>query len=420
MAQRVGIASWCLFDWAISAFSTLVTTFVFAAYFTSAVADSTIRGTVSWSRALTGAALAVALLGPPLGAIADRGGRRKLWLFGFTLAAALLTALLYFVKPTTGHVPFALSIFVLAAVASELAMVFYNALLPSVAPKEYVGRISGWGWGFGYAGGLACLVLALAALIEPDSSWFDLDRSEAQHIRATMPLAGLWILLFSVPLFLFTRDPQQAGAPLRQALKSGLSALGETARYVRRRSDVLRFLIAYLFYANGLTALFAFGGVYAVGTFGLDMSEMMRFAIALNIAAGLGAAAFAWLDDWLGPKRTIALALGGLLLTGAILVLAQSTFILWVFGFVLGLFVGPAQAAGRSFMARLSPKPLETALFGFYAFAGKATAFLSPLVFSIVTDISESQRAGMASILFFFLTGLAVLLSIREPSRCEP
>jgi UMF1 family MFS transporter len=258
----------------------------------------------------------------------------------------------------------------------------------------------------------------LAGLIEPASSWFELDRNEAQHIRATMLLAGAWILVFSAPLFLFTRDVQQPGDSLSRALRTGLSALCDTARFIRQRGDILRFLIAYLFYANGLTALFAFGGVYAVGTFGLDMTEMMRFAIALNISAGLGAAAFAWLDDWLGPKRTIMVAITGLLVSGTVLVFARSTLMLWVFGFVLGLFVGPAQAAGRSFMARLSPKPMETAMFGFYAFAGKATAFLAPLVFSMVTQISQSQRAGMASILVFFLAGLIVLVSVKEPSRC--
>jgi UMF1 family MFS transporter len=351
------------------------------------------------------AALIVALAGPPLGAIADRGGRRKLWLFGFTLATALLTALLYVVKPTIGQVPLALSIFVLAAVASELAMVFYNAMLPSIAPQQYLGRISGWGWGLGYAGGLACLLLALAGLIEPASSWFDLNRGEAEHIRATMLLAGAWILLFSAPLFLFTQDRPQPKVSLSQALRSGLSALRDTAAFVRERRDIIRFLIAYLFYANGLTALFAFGGIYAVGTFGLDITEMMRFAIALNVSAGLGAAAFAWLDDWIGPKKTIMIAIIGLLICGTVLVVAQATLLLWIFGFVLGLFVGPAQAAGRSFMARLSPEPMETAM------------FLSPLVLSIVTQIFQSQRAGMASILLFFVAGLLFLFSVKEPSR---
>jgi UMF1 family MFS transporter len=381
------------------------------------VAESTLSGTVAWGRASSLAALIVAFAGPPLGAIADRSGGRKLWLLGFTLATALLTAMLYFVKPAAGYVPLALSVFVLAAVASELAMVFYNSMLPSIAPQQYLGRISGWGWGLGYAGGLACLVLALAFLIEPSSSWFDLNRDEAEQIRATMLLAAAWIALFSTPLFLFTRDPPQANSSLGQALRGGLSALRETARFVRQRGDVVRFLIAYLFYANGLTALFLFGGVYAVGTFGLTMTEMMRFAIALNISAGLGAASFAWLDDWIGPKRTIAIAIAGLLVSGAVLVAARSALFLWIFGFVLGLFVGPAQAAGRSMMARLSPKLMETAMFGFYALAGKATAFASPLVFSIATQIFQSQRAGMASILLFFVTGLVFLLSVKEPSR---
>lgn len=416
-SQRLGIAAWCSFDWALSAFATLVTTFIFAAYFASAVAENTLSGTVLWGRASSLAALLVALTGPLLGSIADRSGRRKPWLLGFTLAAALLTALLYFVRPTAGDIPLALSLFVLAAVASELAMVFYNAMLPTIAPERYIGRISGWGWGLGYAGGLACLLIALATFIEPTLPWLALNRGEAEHIRATMLLASVWIALFSVPLFLFTKDQPASGLALGGALRSGLSALLETAKFVRHHGDIVRFLVAYLFYTNGLTALFAFGGIYAVGTFGLDMAQMTRFAIALNIAAGLGAAGFAWLDDWIGPKRTITIALLGLLVTGTVLVLAKTVLLLWIFGFVLGLFVGPAQAAGRSFMARLAPKPMETAMFGFYAFAGKSTAFASPLVLSVVTQISGSQRAGIASVLVFFLLGLLFLVSVREPSR---
>lgn len=415
--QRLGIISWCVFDWAVSAFSTVVVTFNFAAYFTTEVAQDMVRGTVLWGQALSLAALAVALAGPILGAVADRTGRRKPWLFGFTLAAALLTALLYFVRPSPADIPFALLLVIMASVTSELAMVFYNAMLPAIAPERYLGRISGWAWGLGYAGGLACLLVAFKGLLDPVAPWLDLERGAAEPVRATMILAAIWILAFSVPLFLFTPERPNTGITTGTAIRGGVSALRETARVVWRTRPIRRFLFGFLFYANGLTALFAFGGVYAAGTFGLGMAEMVRFAILLNISAATGAGLFAWLDDRLGPRNTIILALLGLILSGAILTMTRTLQVFWICGFLVGLFVGPAQAAGRSFMARIAPKSMQTAMFGFYALAGKATAFASPLVVSLVTQAFDSQRAGMASILLFFLIGLAFILATEEPLR---
>jgi UMF1 family MFS transporter len=176
-----------------------------------------------------------------------------------------------------------------------------------------------------------------------------------------------------------------------------------------------RFLLAHLFFTNGLNTLFAFGGIYAAGTFGMGFEEVLYFGIALNVTAGLGAAAFAWVDDLIGSKRTIVIALCALTALGLSLVLVASKPLFFTLGCLLGIFVGPAQAAGRALMARLAPPGMETEAFGLYELAGKATLFAGPLALGFATDLFRSQRAGMSTILVFFVVGLVILLPLREP-----
>ncbi|HSG94571.1 MAG TPA: MFS transporter [Afifellaceae bacterium] len=416
----LGLAGWCFYDWANSGFPTVITTFVFSVYFTQAVAENPIIGAVQWSRALAISSLIVALTSPVLGAIADHAGRRKPWLLVFTLANAGACAALWYVEPASQHALSGLTLYVLASVAFGFAMVFYDAMLPGIAPAGYVGRLSGWGWAVGYAGGLACLVVALFALVRADPAPFGLDRQAAEHVRVTGPLVALWFLAFSVPLFAFTPDRAAVDIPLRRAVGSGLDTLRTTLRQLPQNRAIARFLLAHMFYTNGLTTLFAFGGVYAAGAFGMEMTEVLTFGIVLNITAGAGAAAFAWVDDWLGSKRTIMIALGALIGLGLALVLVESKALFWVLGATLGVFVGPAQAAGRSLMARLAPPELATEMFGLYALAGKATVFAGPLLLGLATDFFQSQRAGVATILAFLITGLLILRPLREPEGPAP
>jgi UMF1 family MFS transporter len=412
-----GLAGWCLYDWANSAFPTVITTFIFSVYFTQAVAETPIIGAVQWSRALAISSLIVALSSPVLGAIADHAGRRKPWLLVFTLANVGACTALWFVEPASADVPLGLMLYVLASVAFGFAMVFYDAMLPGIAPAGYLGRLSGWGWAVGYAGGLVCLVIALFGLVRADPLPFGLDRAAAEHVRATGFLVALWFALFSLPLFAFTPDRPASEMPLRQSVRAGLSSLRTTLRRLPENRAIARFLLAHMFYTNGLTTLFAFGGVYAAGVFGMELSEVLTFGIVLNITAGAGAAAFAWVDDWLGSKRTIIIALGALLALGSALVLVESKTLFWILGAALGVFVGPAQAAGRSLMARLAPPELATEMFGLYALAGKATVFAGPLMLGLATDMFQSQRAGIATILAFLLAGLLILRPLQEPER---
>ncbi len=415
MADRRAIVSWCLYDWANSAYPTVVTTFVFGAYFTKAVAVTPEAGTAAWGYAVGTAGLAVALLGPVLGAGADQAGRRKPWLAVFTAAGALTTALLWFTLPDPHYVVWALVFVALSSIAFEFGMVFYNAMLPDLVGPDRVGRVSGWGWGLGYAGGLACLVIALFGFVQAEPPLFGVSTEAAGHVRAVTLLAAAWFALFALPLFAFTPDRPALQLGVMQAVGEGFAALRETLRQIRNYAAIVRFLVARMFYADGLVTLFAVGGIYAAGTFGMSFGEVIQFGIALNVTAGIGAFVFAWADDRIGAKPVIVIALLALILLGAAALVVSSKTAFWAIGMALGVFVGPAQAASRSLMARLAPPQMRTEMFGLYALSGKATAFLGPLAFGFATDLFDSQRAGMATILVFLSAGLVLLLPVREP-----
>jgi UMF1 family MFS transporter len=414
--DRRALVSWCLYDWANSAFPTVIITFVFATYFTGSVALDKVTGTAYWGYTMSLSALAVAIAAPVFGAIADNLGRRKIWLGFFTILCVLASCILWFVEPDPSFALMALVTVGLANFAFETGMVFYNAMLPGLAQESHLGRVSGWGWGLGYFGGLFCLALTLVGLVQPETPWFGLEKETAEHVRAASLLVAVWYAVFSIPLFLFTPDRIIKDISFVSAMKKGLAELRATFTQVRQHSNLVKFLIARMIYTDGLNTLFAFGGIYAAGSFGMELNEIIIFAIGMNVTAGLGAAAFGWVDDWIGPKKTLMIALVGLIVLGTALLIVQTKTGFLTFGLPLGLFVGPAQAASRSMMVRLAPPELITEMFGLYAFSGKATAFLGPALLGAASFIFDSQRAGMATILVFFALGMFLLKNVGEPT----
>ena len=324
---------------------------------------------------------------------------------------------MWFTRPTPADALWALILVAVANFAFETGSVFYNAMLPGLAPPARTGRLSGWGWGVGYIGGLACLTVALFGLVRASPPPFGLEAAEAEPVRATAVLVALWFGLFAVPLFILVPDAPGRAIRAGQAVREGFKALAVTLTRVRERGPVVRFLVAHMIYTDGLNTLFAFGGIYAAGTFGLDYDEIIVFGIAVNVTAGIGAAAFAWIDDLIGPKRTVLIALAALTVLGAALVGVEGKALFWAFGLPLGIFVGPAQSASRSLMARLAPEDRSNEMFGLYALSGKATAFLGPALLAWVTAATASQRWGMATILIFYVVGGAVLAGVAEPRR---
>lgn len=409
--MRRAISAWILYDWAYGAFTTVVSTFVFAAYFTQAVADDPATGASLWAGGQAAAGLVIALISVPLGAVADRGGRRRPMLGVCIAVMVVCTAGLWFARPHAGDAVFALALVAIGTVAFEVATVFYNAMLPDLVPADRLGRLSMLAWGAGYAGGLICLGLCLVLLVMPNPALFGLDRAQAEHIRATTLLAAAWLAVFAWPVTVFVPETQQR-TPWGEAIRAGIAELRGVLADVLRTPALGRFLLARLFFMDGLTTLFAFGGIYAAGQFGLDAQQVLIFGIGLNLTAGLGALGFAFVEDRIGAKRTVLISLA--CLTGLAISVLVVTDILWFWGLglSLGLFVGPCQAASRSMMAHMAPQEQRGAYFGLFALSGRVTGFLGPLALATVTYLFHSQRAGMAVIVVFLALGAMLLTRV--------
>ena len=407
------IISWCLYDWANSAFATIIITFVFSSYFINSVAFDKISGTSSWGWMISISGFSVACFGPVLGSIADVSSK-KTGLFLFTIICALATALLWTIEADSVFIVRALVLVGIANFAFEIGMIFYNSMLPNLASRKHMGRLSGLGWALGYFGGLSCLALILVSTVQAETPWFGLDKGNNEHVRACGPFVSLWIFVFSLPLFIWTTECNNSHSPSKSIFKA-LHVTFNSLKKTFSNPIIFKFLLARMIYTDGLTALFAFGGIFATGTFNFNFDELILFGIIINISAGIGAASFSLIEDKVGSKFVITTCLLSLIILTSLLILIESKTIFWLIGSMLGIFVGPTQSASRSMMASLSPKEITSTMFGFYAMSGKVTSFLCPAIIAIVTSYFQSQRIGMASIIIFFALGLYLFLSL--PNR---
>lgn len=405
--------AWALYDFAVSSYSVVIFTFIYAAYFTNQVAPDVIKGTALWGFTISAEALLVALVGPFLGAIADFGGHHKKWLIGFTYLGVLTTSLLWFGYPDQSAIPLVLFCIFFSTFAFEVATIFYNTYLLKLAKKEYLGRISGWAWGFGYFGGLLCLITALIVFVDGGFS-FGLGNDQKANIRAVPIFVSLWIVIFTLPFFSLIKDRKKEPITFKSAIKHGLSDMLATLKSLPSQKNLLLFLVARIVYIDGLNALLALGGIYAAGTFNFTLNDVAKFGIILNVAAGLGAGLFAVLDDWLGSKKTILLALLGLIIAYLIVLTVDSSRIFWIVAPGIGIFVGPIQAASRTMLTRLAKPDEITRMFGFYALTGKVTSFVGPFLVGVVTTYAHSQRVGMGVLIPFFIVGALLLLGVKE------
>jgi MFS transporter, UMF1 family len=406
-AGRGEITAWATYDFASNAFNTLVITFIFSRYFQSVVAPDELTGGIWWTRAVNLSAVTVALAMPVMGAVADFSGRKKQFLAWTTAGSVLLCASLFFVRP--GMMVEAILIFVAANVLFEAAAVFYNGFLPELTGPKRMGRISGFGWALGYAGGLLCLILALGLV----RLW--LPDTDDVNVRATNLLAAGWYLLFSIPLFLFVRERQRRRkASLPMYVTAGFRRVGKTFRELRVYREVAKLLLARLVYNDGLVVIFSFAAIYVGSVYGLDFGEILVLGIALNVAAGVGALAFGFVNDRIGGKRTIAITL--VVLSAGTLLGAWAPDIgtFWVAAMIVGLMVGPNQSASRAMLATFTPARKQGEFFGFFAFSGKMASVAGPFLYGLVLTATGSFRIAMGSILVFFVAGFFLLMLVDE------
>ena len=401
---------WALFDWASSPVPTLHATFVFAVYFSTTIAPD--NGTVLWAQMTAITSLLIALLSVFAGRFADSKGLIKHALTISLLIGALSVMGLWYAEPSSDFILYALLLSALSIFMMEIGFVFYNALLVHLVPTEKMGRLSGIAWGIGYVGAVIALSLALAIFILPEQAPFGLDKAQAEHVRATMIFAGLWAIIFYIPLFLFVKSPPATPQEGRY-----LTQVKQAIQDARSIPDMIRFLIARMAFNDGLVTLFALGGIFAAKVFGFTQTEILIFAIALNISAGLGAIGGGWADDRLGALPTIRYALIGLMICGTIAICAPSKEVFWAATVILGLFVGPCQSASRSYVARRAPEDSKASLFGLYMLSGKATSFIGPLLYGWLVYFTGIERAGMAIVIILVVIGYVLLPKDEETSR---
>ena len=407
------VIAWSLFDFANSAFTTIIVTFVFAAYFAQGVAADPTTGGSQWSLAMGIAGLIIAVISPVYGAIADQTGRRKPWLAGVSVVCVIATALLWYVRPDAADAPFALICVVVATVGFEVGLLFYNAMLPDVAPPAMLGRVSGWAWACGYAGGLISLLIALVFLVQADPVPFGLNKDQAEHVRATAILVAGWFAIFALPLFFMVKE-DGGGVSIGQAVSGGLRQLAETFRHARAHGNALRFLIAAMIYSDGVHTVFALGGVYAAVVFGMELGDVILLGIALNVTAGLGALIFAWVDDRIGSKRTISISLMALIVATIAVLFAPTPITFWGAALIMSTFFGPVQAASRTMMARIAPPDMRGEMFGLFSLSGKVTAFAGPALVGLIAAATNNYRLGMAVVPVFLILGLWLLKDVKE------
>ncbi len=440
--------SWALWDWGTSAFSVLITTFVFSRYIVSDyfidpdvvaaykpregvtitggfeervynAASAALTAQLGWALAIGG--VIVAILAPIVGQRTDQGGRRRRWLTINTLITVAATFGMFFIQ---GSPAFFMAGIVLVAVANifyEMANVNYNAMLLQISNPKNMGRISGFGWGMGYVGGIVVLVIALFGFILSDVHWFGVTNDNGANIRAIVLIAAVWSLVFSIPAM--TLIPENVAVD-PDGGKGIFASYGKVFRKVaslwRDTPETFYFLFASAVFRDGLVGVFTFGGILAGKVFGLGDTEVILFAIAGNLVAGFGVFLGGYLDDLFSSKSVIVWSLVGLVISGGLLYInhegGPATF--WVFGLLLTLFVGPAQSSSRALIGRLARPNEEGELFGLYATTGRAISFITPALFAYFITLGGADYWGILGIVTVLAVGLALLLPIKiKPLR---
>ncbi|MDO5710748.1 MAG: MFS transporter [Micrococcales bacterium] len=421
------VLAWAAYDWGSAAFNAVITTFVFTVYLTSSSFGPKDETSSTLGLGLTIAGLVIALLAPVTGQRADRAGRGTFWLGVNTVLVVICSACLYFVRPDPAFLWLGVALVGLGNIFSEFAGVQYNAMLTRISTPATMGRISGIGWGSGYLGGIVLLALLVVGFINPEHGWFGVTKADGQNVRVAMLVAATWLAVSSIPLLVTVRDRGGAEGSTARPSRSGLAAtyraLWRTITGLwRTNPHTLYFLMASAVFRDGLAGVFIFGGVIAAGTFGFSAGQVIVFGIVANIVAGIATISLGVLDDRLGSKNVIVASLTCMSLAGLGIFFFhdRGPTAFWILGLILCIFVGPAQSASRTFLARLIPEGHEGEVFGLYATTGRAVSFLAPMMFALAIELGrrtvapgvDAQYWGILGIILVLLLGLALLLPV--------
>lgn len=449
-----GAWSWALFEWARNPWVLLGTIYVFAPYISNVVIGDPVRGQALIASWHTTAGIIIACTAPFLGAATDRMGRRKPLFAACVAALAFFIGIKWYALPNEEGLPlWVIGLFTTASgVAFVYTEVLHNAMLTRAASPALLSRVSGLGLALGNAASVLLLVFVLVTMalpgqialpFVPDAPLFGLDPAQHEPSRAVTLLCAAWLIVFSVPIFLYTPDLVTTGERFGDALRHGVGNVMRTITKLRDYKNVVLFLIARMLYADGKTAILIFSGVYASGVMGWGLLEMLSYGILLSIFAVFGGMLSGWLDHAIGLKRAVVVEIGVTLLCLVFMVSMSPTSMffsavapgqaVWQsplfatgpelaylgFAVVIAISITAAYASSRALMAHLAPQGMEGEVFGLYALSGSATAWLAPGLVAYFTTAYQSLRAGFASIALLLLAGLALLLFVKPPAQAR-
>ncbi|MHB1048839.1 MAG: MFS transporter [Bacteroidota bacterium] len=406
-SRRSQIFVWTLFDFANTSFSVMIVAVGYSLYFKEIVAGGSGRGDFFWGLAVSISMLLTALIAPVLGAAADYSSRRKRFLFGFTIVSIISTLLLFFVD--AGEVILGMTLFIIANIGFEGGLVFYDAFLPSLTSERSYGRVSGYGFAMGYVGSLATLLIAMPLYAG------GFAEENLVNVRSSFIIAAGIFFVFAAPLFLFLRDHKVRFEQKPSYVKAGIQRVWDTVKHLREYRNVLRFLIAFFIYNDGILTIISFASIFATHSLGFSLQEVLVLFAVVQASGIAGSLIFGVVTDKIGPKRTIGINLMLWMIVVAAAYVVETKEMFYLIAAVAGSSMGASQAASRSLMALLTPKHHEAEFFGFYnGLCGKASAVVGTFLFGLISYITEDQRLSVLTIGIFFIAGFILLQRVDD------
>jgi UMF1 family MFS transporter len=420
--KKRGTFAWALWDWAEQPYPTIMQTFIFPVYLATAVAGSEELADRQLGITIIIAGLVLALIAPVLGRRSDDNGRRKYWLMFNTYLLVGIMVASFFVKPSPEFLLLGLVLYGAGSVIQEAALINYYAMLKSVTTEKNIGRVSGYAWALGYAGGIVLLVLSLVGFYLTETPWFGIGKEEAVNLRSIFLFSAVWTLVFSIPLLLRVAEiPKKANARKETIVQSYKSIWGQLKSLRAQAPETLKFLISSAIYRDGLAGVFTFGAVLGSLAFGFTQTEIIIFGIAANIVSGLGAVIGGRLDDVFGSRTIIIASLVGLIIAGSSVFFFYDYGVItyWIGGLALCLFVGPAQASSRTFVSRFTPAGREGEVFGLYQLTGRAVSFMSGTMWTLSITVAaiflgdgKHTIWGIWGLMIILIVGLFLLTRV--------
>ncbi|HHE38313.1 MAG TPA: MFS transporter [Candidatus Cloacimonetes bacterium] len=398
MKLTKNIFGWMMYDFANSSFTTIIVTVVYSVYFVDKVVGDADLGSALWGHAIAISMFLVAISAPIFGAVADHSRAKKKFLFYHTYLTIIFTALLFFVKE--GNIIIGMLFFIIANFGFHSANVFYNALLPDIVHRDKIGKISGWGWAWGYFGGLFSLLLILPLV---HNNW----------IRLTFPAVALFFAIFSIFTFIWLKEIHRPSKRTNY-FKTAYNRIRVSFKNIKKFKDLKRFIFSYFIYNDAITTVITFGAIFGKKEFGMTTKDLLIYFIILQIASMIGSFVFSFIVQKKGAKKTITITLILWMLAVIWAFICRSANEFYGVGLLAGIAMGSSQSSSRTMLALLTPGNKMAEFFGFYAFSGKLAAIIGPIIYGEIARNTSSQKIAILSVLFFFITGAIILQTVNE------